>query len=484
MRTVQVNWGWPPRQTGGPIGYVADLSRELVRLGHQVFVFYAGDTDITGRCRVKRRQEEGVELVSCLNSPNNFLPSGLPLRECREAETEGIFRRFLAEIKPDLVHVHSLLGLSGSILEIPNSMGIRSVVSLHNYWFVCPRVDLLRPPSYSLCPGPDQGLNCSLCAPRAGLRELRRARLKGAWKNVIKGRPALKRFLQRNLLGVNKLRRSLLDLEKKGIESLPPEEPDPALAEEYLFREVYLRDLLVQKVDLLIAVSNYVKDRFIEHGIPQEKIAVVHSGIRSRDRLMEFARREPGALHDPLTFGFFGPVLPYKGVHVLVEAFNHLPPSSARLRIYGSGDSKYLLQLMKKANGSVHFGGAFKNLTDILPEFDVTVVPPIWHDNAPLVVLESLASGKPIIGADIGGIPDFVQNGINGLLFTPGDPLDLAGKMRKLLESPQLTASLRENIKPPKSMTEHARELSEVYMEQVTSKVGKRGHGLAVSCFG
>jgi glycosyltransferase involved in cell wall biosynthesis len=470
MRIVQVNWGWPPGQTGGPIGYVADLSKELVALGHEVFVFYAGDTDFGGRSYLHRKVQEGVRLFSLVNSPNNFLSLGFPKEECREAKTEALFQDFLAEVNPDLVHFHSLLGLSASILEVSKSRGVSNVVSLHNYWFICPRLDLLKPPSYTLCSGPSRGWNCSVCAPRPGRWEVRKAKAKGMFKNLIKRRPTLKRCLQRTILGLNRLRSSFSAFDKNRADSPASGRPDPELARDYLFRENCLRSLLSEKADLIVAVSSSVKEIFVNHGIPEEKIIVLHSGIESLDRLQRFARCQTDSLHSPLTFGFFGPVLPYKGVHILVEAFNLLSPGSARLVVYGTGDSSYIRKLMRKANGNVEFGGAFRDLTDILPEFDVAVIPPIWNDNAPLVVLESLASEKPIIGAEIGGIPDFVKDGINGFLFKPGDPFDLAEKMKEVIESPQLIHLFKENIEPPKSMRQHAGEVSDIYQNLIALK--------------
>ena len=470
MRIVQVNWGWPPRQTGGPIGYVADLSKELVKLGHEISVFYAGDSDFRGRCYLNRKTQDGVKLFSFVNSPNNFLSLGFPLKECQEPIIEAIFQELLAEVKPDLVHLHSLLGLCGSILEISKSMGVSNIVSLHNYWFICPRIDLLKPPSYTLCSGPSKGWNCSVCAPRPSHWEVRKGKAKGKLKNLIKRRPALKRSLQRSILGLNKLRNSFSGFEENRADSPISGRPDPKLARDYLFREEYLRSLLSEKTDLIVAVSNCVKEIFVNHGIPEEKILVLQSGIKCLDRLQTFARSQTDSLRSPLTFGFFGPVLPYKGVHVLVEAFNLLPPGSARLVVYGTGDSDYILKLMTKANGNVEFGGVFRDLTDILPEFDVAVIPPIWNDNAPLVVLESLASGKPIIGARIGGIPDFVKDGINGFLFRPGDPFDLAEKMKEVIESPQLIHLFKKNIEPPKSMRQHAGEVLEIYQNLMATK--------------
>ncbi len=241
----------------------------------------------------------------------------------------------------------------------------------------------------------------------------------------------------------------------------------------YKFRQKHLRDQLSFNTDLVIAVSNAVKNVFVRNGVPENKIMVLHSGIKMAEKLEIFAQKNDIPYRNPLIFGFFGPVHPYKGVHILVEAFSKLPLGSARLVIYGTGPSHFYQSLMNKANSYVEFRGAFDDLGKMLMEFDVAVIPPIWEDNAPLVVLESQAGKKPIIGANIGGIPDFVQDGVNGLLFKAGDSEDLASKMKILIDSPYLIEKYKSNVKRPKSMQEHTSDIEQIYA-QLLGQTNKR----------
>jgi glycosyltransferase involved in cell wall biosynthesis len=126
---------------------------------------------------------------------------------------------------------------------------------------------------------------------------------------------------------------------------------------------------------------------------------------------------------------------------------------------------------MSKANPGVEFRGPFDDLVQMIMEFDVAVVPSIWPDNSPLVVLESLSAKKPVIGANIGGIPDFVQNGLNGLLFEAGNSSDLAEKMRKITESPDLIGIFKGNIKKQKTMKEHTKEMEVIYQNLLSEGI-------------
>jgi glycosyltransferase involved in cell wall biosynthesis len=465
MRLMQVNWGWPPRQTGGPVGYVADLSKELVRRGHQVSVFCAGDYDFRRVCRLSLREENRIELGSLVNSPNLIANSGSPIEECSHPVIEDMFVRFLELNRPQVVHFHSLIGLCGSLPGIAKSLGIPTVVSLHNYWFICPRSDFLRPPDWTLCPGPDAGDRCAQCISPPDSSAQRKALLRHRLKCLIKRSGPLKRLIQRGQMSFLRVAHSRLRTNDHCAAPVVSRDPCPEEISSHRYRRQFLKSQLTENADLIIAVSQAVKHQFVKHGIPGKKIRVLHSGLKQAQALEALSKQTDPVAGLPVRFGFFGPVLPYKGVHVLVEAFNRLTPASARLLIFGSGDVKYMVKLMKTANRFVKFKGTFRSLAQILPQFDVAVVPPIWHDNAPLVVLEALAARKPIIGARIGGIPDFVKHGHNGLLFKAGDADDLAGRMNELVQSPQTIERLRRNIQTPSTIEYHTQDMERIYEE-------------------
>src|SRR5690606_18088241 len=106
---------------------------------------------------------------------------------------------------------------------------------------------------------------------------------------------------------------------------------------------------------------------------------------------------------------------------------------------------------------------------------DIGVVPSVWWDNGPQTVMEFLACGLPVLGAEIGGIPDFVTQGVNGLLFRANDRFDLARTLAKLIDEPELAGRLRAGVRPPKTMEAHAAELEQIYREGVCSEAAAAG---------
>src|SRR5690606_31644974 len=138
-------------------------------------------------------------------------------------------------------------------------------------------------------------------------------------------------------------------------------------------------------------------------------------------------------LDRPLRAAFVGSILPHKGVHVLARALQLLPPGSVHCVALGDVHPDYRAVLQRiDAGTALALTGPYRqeDLPRLLALVDVVVVPSVWDDCAPLVVAEALAARAPVVGSRIGGIPDFVRDGENGLLFAPGDATDLARCLR------------------------------------------------------
>ena len=122
-----------------------------------------------------------------------------------------------------------------------------------------------------------------------------------------------------------------------------------------------------------------------------------------------------------------------KAPHLLLEAASGLPPGSVSVELFGEpvdyhGDSSYrerLAPLLSQPHVQVRGRIAHDDVARVLSNLDVLVVPSIWPENSPLVIREAFLAGVPVVASRIGGIPETVTDGVNGLLFTPGDAADL-----------------------------------------------------------
>jgi len=224
-------------------------------------------------------------------------------------------------------------------------------------------------------------------------------------------------------------------------------------------------------VDQFIAPSQFLRQRYIDWGLPAEKIVVLRN---ARPAVEPAAPRglAPGERRD--AFGFFGNVSPFKGVPVALEAAQRLVrqgDTKFTLSIHGgmpfqtSAFKDQVESLAKKSAGTVALRGAYKlpELKSLIAAVDWVVVPSIWWENAPLVIQEAFLHRRPVICSDIGGMAEAVRDGMDGLHFRVGDPVDLARAMRRAMDEPGLWERLSGGITPPPSLADCAAEHLALY---------------------
>lgn len=240
---------------------------------------------------------------------------------------------------------------------------------------------------------------------------------------------------------------------------------------DYALRRHALVDML-NRCDRVLAVSSFVERKFASMGVKPERLRTIHIGSRMPEFVPAAPRsapapRVPGA---PLRLAFVGYHNFYKGLHVLIAALEILPPAAlARidLAIHAKdiASSSPQLHAIRPTLAALSISADYtlSELPSLLSDRDIGVVPSVWWDNAPQTVLEFLACGLPVLGANVGGIPDFIQDDVNGLLFRANDPPDLARALTRLLDDASLLTRLRTGVAPPKSMRDHAAEIEREY---------------------
>src|SRR5439155_9349363 len=130
------------------------------------------------------------------------------------------------------------------------------------------------------------------------------------------------------------------------------------------------------------------------------------------------------------------------------------------------GDDSYRQRLAPLVNqDGVRARGAIAHdqVPHALASIDVLVVPSIWPENSPLVIQEAFLAGVPVIASRIGGIPEVVRDGRNGLLFRAGDAADLARSLTRLLDEPGLLDTLRTGIPPVRTIDEDVSQARAMY---------------------
>jgi glycosyltransferase involved in cell wall biosynthesis len=189
---------------------------------------------------------------------------------------------------------------------------------------------------------------------------------------------------------------------------------------------------LTAHVSSFIAVSQSVAKRATETGLGAAKVQVLPNFIDVPAAAGARSNDAPGPRSGPPTVLFVGPDSPHKGRPVLIDAFRRLPRGYAHLALAGSGTAVDL-----EGVSTLGFMGQ-----DLLraqyQQASVVVVPSVWPEPCPTVILEAMTHGLPVIGTRIGGIPDLVDDGATGLLVPPNDPVALADALRRLLDDRDL----------------------------------------------
>jgi len=103
----------------------------------------------------------------------------------------------------------------------------------------------------------------------------------------------------------------------------------------------------------------------------------------------------------------------------------------------------------------------------LLEEADVAVLPTLWYEASPLTIQEMFAARVPLVASRIGALPEKIRDGVDGLLFTPGDAAALRDTLSRLLQEPQLLQTLRDNIQPTRLMEQHVRDVEQLYGEVI-----------------
>jgi glycosyltransferase involved in cell wall biosynthesis len=186
---------------------------------------------------------------------------------------------------------------------------------------------------------------------------------------------------------------------------------------------------LSKKVTAVVGVSQFILGKLIRLGYFEDvPIREVINNARQMNAAAQARGTEPES-NGLITFGFIGRLLSSKGIEFLLDSFIRHSPESWRLVVAGSGKLEYESYLKAKfGHDRVSFIGSVPP-EDFFGRIDFTVVPSLWEDTFPGVVFESFFYGVPVLGSNRGGIPEMIQEGVNGVLFDP----DVCGSLQALM---------------------------------------------------
>lgn len=453
LRLLYVVHGFPPDTWAGTEVYTLNLAQEMKRRGHEVTILTrapaAGDEP---EFSLREDEFEGLRVLRMTHRLDHA-----SLRESYVKEgPEAAFRQVLDRVQPDLVHFQHLIHLSARLVEIARGRGLATVVTCHDYWGLCPRVQMIRPDG-SICSS-NMGSGCFLCVKERGLDHVERAHKMDGTLGAGKVLAALAGTIKE--LGVS---------------------PDLAQRRASEYSELRSREELVPgayaAADLRISPSRFLRDMYLDQGgFDPHTFLFSDNGMRT-DHVEALQKTADPA--GKVRFGFVGTLVWYKGGETLVQAMRLLQERGlgdrVQLDVHGGFDpegDEHHRRLADLAEGApVTFHGRFDNgrLSEVYADLDALVVPSLWYENSPITIHEAFLTGTPVLASDRGGMAEFVRHGVDGLLFELGSASDLADKMASLVED----AELRERLAgadwiPIKTIVENGEETEARYRSLCT----------------
>ena len=297
----------------------------------------------------------------------------------------------LKKTKPDIIHFHAKklflpVMVAGIFLRIP------TVFTVHDYFILCPRL-ILTKPNGEICKR-GNGVDCAKCFSRGGSRNV-------------------------------------------------------AMVIFFYLRAKVLK-YFIGKLKALVAITETSKKRLKEYEIPDKKIEIIYQyRVNLKNNLSKenfFSPRDPSILFSGAICG------PHKGLHVAIQAMANVVAEFPKAKLLVTGKinnnlyQKEIDDLVNNLNlkKNIEFIGQKENeeILQMIVKSNIVIIPEQWpNDPGPIIAVESMALGKPIVASDIGGIPEFIQDGFNGLLAKYNQPEQFAEKIVWLLKN-ELEANL------------------------------------------
>ncbi|MDQ3639904.1 MAG: glycosyltransferase [Actinomycetota bacterium] len=236
---------------------------------------------------------------------------------------------------------------------------------------------------------------------------------------------------------------------------------------------------LARHTDVLLAVSPEVRDAVLSYGIGRpSQFQVVPLGL-DLTRFLEVSGSS-GQLRDQLGLGpavplvgVVGRLVPIKDHETLFGAITRLP--GVHLAVIGDGELRRRLEVRARDLGigeRTHFTGWVRDVAAAVSDLDVVALTS-RNEGTPVSLIEAAACARPVVATEVGGVPLIVKDGVTGYLSRPGHPDDVAGALRRALDSPEASRRLgqegRRQVRDRFSHERLVRDISDLYTELLYS---------------
>lgn len=428
--------GWYyPDSVGGTETYMRHLGEELRSLGWDVFV---GAPSVDGR---EHSYIHGG--LPVYRYPVSLKPDKSEVRGTTAPQYLDIFKNWIKNLKPDIVHFHSRTrGCSFYHASTIRQLGIPMVLTIHAADFMCV-AGTARLWGISPCDGRIDERRCTACW-------LKNRGVPLWWLAWLFSRmPGVFTF---KLGAMGGKIGTLFSMRK-------------------LFRQRHKREeILLSYFRRIVVVAKWLYNVIKINGVAEEKLFFSRHGVSINIAVPQSANRPhlPGKIR----VGFVGRFNPVKGIHVLIKAVRRLPQHQGiELEIYGrvnlEEEKNYFERIKRLAQGDsrIKFCGELtdKNYAQVMSGLDLMAVPSSWLETGPYIILEAFMAGIPVIGSNLGGIAELVTHNLNGMLVSPESVGKWSRALAWIYNHPDIIETWVRNIPAVRSSKEVAEEMTRLY---------------------
>ncbi|HHP5737869.1 TPA: glycosyltransferase [Bacillus paranthracis] len=454
MKILHISLGLPPYRTGGLTKYSLDLMLEQSS-EHKVFLLYPGKFTLSQKVAIKKNQAcEGIGVYELVNPLPISLLNGISQpRLFMKKVDKNVYIDFLKQIGPDVIHVHTLMGIHKEFFEVAKELSIKIVFTTHDYFGLCPKVNLMDAEG-QICNDFNLGRSCLSCNVNA---------LSIPMIYAMQSYPY--RYLKDSEI-VKILRKLKKNRIKKNIDESHVEvkKLDERLAIQYVELREYYLDIL-SLVDYFHFNSSVAKEQFKSFlDVKGKVISISHKDIYDH-RQERYNRKNNGST---VRLGYLGPIDIYKGFYSLKDTMDALDKNGYKdwhLSVYG--DFINDPETYNPKNYTFHGRYKYSQLKEMFDKIDLLIVPSVWKETFGFIGLEAQSYGVPIMVSEHVGFKDLIEDGENGFIYKV-DGNDFEKKLSLILDNPSVLATINENILKMKfssTMEKHTNEIINLYQE-------------------
>ena len=448
---------------GGLPKYSFDLMCEESNLGNDIILLYPGEYTPFKKAKIVSNEvRKGVKIYKIVNPQLVPLSSGIgePQDFYKKCINKDVYGDFIKNIKPDIIHVHTLLGLHKELLEVAKEYGIKIVFTTHDYFGLCPKINLLDYKN-EICNNYEKGNKCILCNSNSYSSKFVYIKNSSLYKKLKSNK------ICSNLL--RKLKNNRYDaLTKKNNEernernNISNKTIDLKKSKEYIALRNYYLDIfkLINYFHFNSSISKNEFKKYID--TEGEIISITHNDIKDM-RVKKSVEK-----NKELRLTYLGPTESYKGFYLLKESLDILQKNEVInwvLNVYGNYKNS------ESNNCKIIFNGIYdyKMIKNIFDNTDILIVPSICRETFGFIGLEALSYGVPVMLTDNVGMQDIIVNNVTGIIVKP-DSIAISEAIKRVINNRDILNEINEHILKMDfqyTMDIHAKKIIDLYKKVI-----------------